>query len=724
MLIDVALAHVRYGLPIVALRPRDKAPAESGWQRLDLDEAAVKAYWSKHPTANVGLRCGATGWVAIDLDGDEWLQWALATLPHTPLRTLSGSGQGGHLIYRWPVGVPVAKRKLSVPGLPDSRLHKGVVHKGADLYGDGVQVVLPGSVHPSGGLYRWAHGDGPMPPAESVPVFDLAWLPASTSAHASLSLPAQADAGYRRAQAWIAKRDPAVQGQRGDEWTYVTACELVHGFGLSDADALALLAAWNATCLPPWSSGDLAAKVKSARRSGQGAVKPARPMETTDREALRTGAAEWRAESAVPAKVLTSTSSQSSAKLVFPVKVKGRPVPDHSHNTRALLDFYGVQVAYDLMRHALVVTCPTFAPNAERAANATIKWVENRAADHGLARTPIYSHLTELAREHHPVLDWIAAKPWDGEDRVQPLLSTLHLAADCREPEFRRDLVYRWLLGAAASILPEFEGRFAAQGVLVLQGAQGRHKTRWFRSLAPAGSDWLLTGRRLDPSSRDSVQAATSVWLVELGEIDATFRKADVAALKAFVTQERDTYRSAYDRREEQICRRTVFLASVNEPEYLVDTTGNRRWWTVPVDRCDADHGIDVQQLWAELVALARLPSARWWLDDAESAQLAGLNADHEPDDAIASEVRDTWRPVSLFDSANPPRGASLAEVCRALVTFERRAPSPQETHRIVQALRDMGVRSHRNNRGRVYWCERVPGSETSRPTRSESWYA
>ncbi len=42
-MLQVALDHVRYGFPIVALRPRDKAPAEVGWQSVELDEAAVDA---------------------------------------------------------------------------------------------------------------------------------------------------------------------------------------------------------------------------------------------------------------------------------------------------------------------------------------------------------------------------------------------------------------------------------------------------------------------------------------------------------------------------------------------------------------------------------------------------------------------------------------------------------------------------------------------------------
>ncbi|MBM5812987.1 MAG: bifunctional DNA primase/polymerase, partial [Gammaproteobacteria bacterium] len=453
-MLEVALAHVRYGFPIVALRPRDKAPAVSGWQGIELGEADVRAYWGAHPAANVGLRCGATGFVALDLDGDEWVAWALDHLPATPLRTVSGSGHGGHLIYRWPVGVPIAKRRLSVAGLPDSRIDKGHVHKGGDLYGDGVQVVLPGSVHPSGGVYRWAH-EGPLPALDTVPFFDLAWLdglspaapavPAATRPAPSTS--SSTSSQVKRASAWMAKRDGAIQGCGGDLHTFVTACELVHGFGLSDGEALAQLVAWNARCVPPWSEADLRVKVRSARTSGQGGAKPDRGGETTDREALRTGAASWRAEVQAstsshdddrsffddePAPAPTPTKQRRApadggARLSFPVKAKGKPVADHSLNTAALLKHYGVTVGYNLMRHTLEIECPTFRPNAERAANATLSWVENRAADHGLGRRCVYPHLVELAREVHPVLDWVQAAPWDGVDRIEALIDTLHL---------------------------------------------------------------------------------------------------------------------------------------------------------------------------------------------------------------------------------------------------------------------------------------------------------
>ena len=785
-MIDVARELVRYGLTVHPLKPRDKAPAVSGWQQLRMTEQDVVAYWGQHPDANVGLICGASGWVALDLDGDRWLEWALAYFPPTPLRTISGSGHGGHLIYRWPVGVPVAKRRIHAPGLADSRVDKSLHHEGGDLYGDGSQIVLPGSVHPSGGLYRWAF-DGPLPDLASVPYFDLAWLPAAPTATTAAQTPpamrpraagapaGDAERAYRRAEAWMAKRDPAVQGQRGDDHTFVTCANLVRDFGLDEATAWELLQPWNATCQPPWPAADLRAKLASAMRSATGAAKAEKPLEGDGeswRADLHDGLATWRKEAVasgiglvdpfddlppfhddeippaapaadaaatrkrkqsskagVPVPATATTAAQTppagprAGRIAWPVRQRGKPAKDHLENTRALLEHYGVAVRYNLMTHALEVEIPGFKVSAERAGNTTLDWVENRAADHGLARAPVYKHLNELAVEYHPVLQWVESQAWDGVDRLPDLLATLELQAQA-DAELSGLLVERWLMGCAAAILPDFTGQFTAQGVLVAQGEQGRNKTRWLRSLAPPGSGWVLTGRTLDPRDRDSVQAATSVWLCELGEVDATFRKADIAALKAFVTQDADTYRSAYARREERVTRRTVFFASVNDPQYLVDKTGNRRWWTVPIERCNADHQVDVQQLWAQVVELVRQPGARWWLNEDEQQRLAAVNVDHEPDDALAAEVRDTWQPI-LFDVASDKqRGVSLAEVCRGLPSFENKTPSPAETHRIVHALREMGARNRRYNNGRAYFVERrtdlpAPAAKPAAPARS-----
>ena len=718
-MIDDVIRLLEYGFAVHPLKPRDKAPALADWQSRRWTAATLRAWWAAHPDANVGLVCGATGIVALDLDGDVWMQWARETLPPTPLRTVSGSGHGGHLYYRWPIGVPVKKRRIDVPGLPDSRRDKNSSHQGGDLYGDGAQVVLPPSVHPSGGLYRWAF-DGPLPLLDTVPFFDLDWLPSKQQQQPALAAPTgtattatratTANTALRRAAAWMQRREPAVAGQRGDDHTFTTCCQLVRDFGLAEADAWDLLTAWNASCQPPWTEAKLRQKLRSAMTSGTAAVgsKPdrggAKPVD------LRAEAAAWRADGTATTATRATTATPATttpapvapAGLVLPRVGARGPLKDHIDNTRALLSHHGVRCRYNLMTHQLEVDLPDVKYATERRANATVSWVENRAADAGLSRLPVVAHLQELAAEYHPVAEWIASRPWDGRDRIPEIAGTLELQAGA-DASFCGTLLWRWLLGAAASIRPQLEGEFAAQGVLVLQGDQGRGKTRWLRSLAPPRTGWVLTGRSIDPRDRDSVQVATSVWLCELGEVDATFRRSDVAALKAFVTQESDSYRSAYARREERVQRRTVFMASVNEPEYLVDRTGNRRWWTLPIARCNADHHVDLQQLWAQLVAAVDV-GERWWLDDDELEALRQVNAEHEPEDPLGSELRAEWSPSPVYEVDGAGGGRSLSEVFRALPSFEDRAPSPVEAHRLVAELRAMGVRSHRTSKGRVYF--------------------
>jgi hypothetical protein len=66
---------------------------------------------------------------------------------------------------------------------------------------------------------------------------------------------------------WINEEaDAATSGQDGHNTTFRTACTLVHGFDMGDADVMACLEHYNATkCAPPWNQGELAHKLSNAR---------------------------------------------------------------------------------------------------------------------------------------------------------------------------------------------------------------------------------------------------------------------------------------------------------------------------------------------------------------------------------------------------------------------------------------------------------------------------
>lgn len=60
-----------------------------------------------------------------------------------------------------------------------------------------------------------------------------------------------------RAEAYLAKMNPAIQGQGGSKQLWKVACTLTRDFGLSENEAWFLIQSWNARCLPPWREYEL-----------------------------------------------------------------------------------------------------------------------------------------------------------------------------------------------------------------------------------------------------------------------------------------------------------------------------------------------------------------------------------------------------------------------------------------------------------------------------------
>lgn len=70
-----------------------------------------------------------------------------------------------------------------------------------------------------------------------------------------------------RVRAYVAAFPSAVSGAGGHNQTYAVACALVHGFALSEADALTLLREFNSRCQPAWAERELEHKIKSAMQA-------------------------------------------------------------------------------------------------------------------------------------------------------------------------------------------------------------------------------------------------------------------------------------------------------------------------------------------------------------------------------------------------------------------------------------------------------------------------
>lgn len=230
--------------------------------------------------------------------------------------------------------------------------------------------------------------------------------------------------------------------------------------------------------------------------------------------------------------------------------------------------------------------------------------IVDQLAKLGLPKTMAENYFAASCLDHeiNPVKDWIESSPWDGLDRIVDLYSSLGVD-ESTDTDLGIELLTKWLVTGIRSAFGT-KG-VAAQGVLVLQGPQNIGKTTWLKRLLNGGPDVFLEGAVLQPDNKDSVLRVIGHWIVELGELDATFRKADLSKLKAFITSTTDDLRRPYGRAVEKIQRRTIFCGSVNTSDFLTDETGNRRYWILPVtDRLNIDHGLDMQQIWAQAYSL------------------------------------------------------------------------------------------------------------------------
>ena len=312
-------------------------------------------------------------------------------------------------------------------------------------------------------------------------------------------------------------------------------------------------------------------------------------------------------------------------------------IPCTKPNVDHLLTNYGIRVRYDVIAKKIVIDFPEWEGTAENNDNAKMAMIVSLAEANNMQRSGIEDMVLAIGDENpvNPAAEWMNKLPWDGRDRLGEFYATLTTREDF-PGDLKEVLVKKWLLSivAAAFLLRNFRAR----GVLTLQGAQSMGKSSWVGSLVSDLDvrDMIVKlDHHLDPHDKDSVLSAIAHLIVEIGELDSSFRK-DVARLKGFITRDFDKIRRPYARAASEYPRRTVFAATVNDGNFLIDDTGNSRFWTLPLVAINYDHGIDMQQVFAQL-KVALDAGAQWWLTREEEAQLAATNLDYR----VVSSIRE-----------------------------------------------------------------------------------
>lgn len=204
-------------------------------------------------------------------------------------------------------------------------------------------------------------------------------------------------------------------------------------------------------------------------------------------------------------------------------------------------------------------------------------------------------------RRFNPLRDYLRELPdWDGVPRADTLLID-YLGAE--DTAYTRAVTRKTLVGAIQRVL---EPGCKFDTVLVLDGKPGIGKSTLLRKL---GGKWFSDSLSLaDTRDKTAAEKLQGVWIMEIGEMQGT-RKADIDVLKGFLSRQVDEYRAAYGRVVERHPRTAIICGTTNSTTgFLRDTTGNRRFWPVPVGGGGSlsvwDMTEDTRaQIWAEVMA-------------------------------------------------------------------------------------------------------------------------
>ena len=242
--LDAALCYARRGWPVHPLLPRSKEPSSPhGCSDATRDEARIRAWWQRCPTANVGINVGMSGLVVVDVDprngGDE--TWRELKRKHglndNTVTSLTGGG-GVHFVY-------------SVDGHDPSML-KTSLGPGVDVKRGNAYIVVWPSIHPdTGDAYEWevsGHPDDLDP---------LALPP-------SLLHILKTDEGEKQEAAAPPVKGRILDGSRGTDLTSLAGT--MRRRGMTESEILAALTEVNKRCDPPKTEKEVARIAKSVSR--------------------------------------------------------------------------------------------------------------------------------------------------------------------------------------------------------------------------------------------------------------------------------------------------------------------------------------------------------------------------------------------------------------------------------------------------------------------------
>ena len=646
-----------------------KRPYMDGWQKNHISRAQLGKELKSGRAKAIGVCCGTPsgGLLFVDHDGKSasglFDDWGIPVSSLPPSWTVT-SGRDGRfqIIYQVPqqYWADIRTRKYKT-GVIDSEGKPEQV----ELRWDGCQSIVAGA-HPLTSGYSWVPGRSPSDMGIAEAPADLIARMLRQPVQAPLPLVSGGSDDTARARSYLEALQPS-RADDYDQWLEV-------GMALHSVDD-ALLADWIT-----WSAqsskfkpGDCEHKWRGFK-SGGGIT-----LGTLGQLAKQDG---WRGrQQSEPVRRERPASKQP------PSAVNPQLQPMNAAELLNLLRHGDSTYRYNTFTQRIEVDGAPI-EGAERF------YLTLAEMGYKVSKEVALDCIVQVANEspYDPVVEYLDRVAATVAPAYIEALATGYLRPDDEPGTIYDEMLKRTLIGAVARA---YHPGCKHDTACVIMGDQGAYKSSFWACL---GHDFFSDALG-DISSKGDLMVLHRSWIMEWAELDHVTNRKHAGQVKAFLSQAVDMFRVPYGKATEAFPRRGIIVGTTNRTTgFLVDETGNRRFWVIPTTKTQADQ-IDTAALllerdaiWSAAVAAYRNGETSRLPAEYEK-QLSSENESYVVDNPWQAEIEAWLRKHGEIDLTTEKL---LTEAIKKPVERQTKADQMQ----VADVLKRLGYKRYRSGKG------------------------
>lgn len=660
-----------------------KRPYQPEWQKRPLTKPAMAAELADGRAKAIGVCCGipSGGLLFLDHDGRSastiLRDWGcpMSSLPRSWTVTSSRDGRF-QVIYQVPEEYwqAIATRKYK-SGITDAEGKPEQV----ELRWTGCQSVVAGA-HPTTSGYHWVNSYSPedLPIAEAPACLLERMLKPTPEPTAAITPTIAAGTDdTARARSYLDALS-ATRADDYDDW-------LAIGMALHSVGDDSLLNDWE-----QWSAQSSKHKPSDCQRKWSSFKKSGISLGTLGDMAKKDG---WRSSR-------QSSSPPSAKRIPIADDDKSTPViskPEKLETAEllTLLRSQADEIRYNLFTQQIEIKGKVI----DGADRFYLKLAE---MGYKVGKELALDCLVQVANEnpYNPVTEYLI----HCEHHVQPVcingLATAYLRPcdqSINEPTIYDEMLKRTLIGAVARA---FDPGYKHDTACVIMGDQGAYKSSFWGCLGgPFYSDALG-----DISTKDDVMVLHRSWIMEWAELDHITNRKHAGQVKAFLSQAVDLLRVPYGKAVEAFPRRGIIVGTTNKTAgFLVDETGNRRFWVIPTTKTQIDQ-INTAMLLMERDAIWSAAVHAYRNGETNRLPVAMELAVQQENDAYM--IESPWRSaiVSYLTDRRSMELLTSEEILAKAIQKPIERQTKVDQMQVASILKELGWMKRRESSGKRRW--------------------